>query len=502
MASDRRTFITLGASAGAAAALGALPAFAQSPSPAATPGTCTPQLCTVPTTAKPVPWARPADTVLAPRRSAWDLTPAQLSRLRLAYQRMAALPASDGRSLQGQRNLHAYYCVTCNGGPGFPGGDIHFSWNFLPWHRMFLYFHERILGSLVGDPSLRLAYWDWETPARAFVPPAFGVPNANPLYDELRYVKLGQTISRMLTNYNTGAKRFYQLSLVHRLLHCSWDDFGGTAPNTNPDGPSGGVVESGSHGFVHVSSGGDATRYDKIPCSGDMAILNTAARDPIFYAHHGNLDRLWNSWETFPGNANPADPAWQNLAWSFFDEKGVWTSMTVAQMADMQHALGYGYEQKITPSAHMLRMTATPERRIDLLAKPRANALLLGEPASVAKAPSAEIVVGGLPVLGEGDYELVVRSSRGTFPLGDLFVTPHGGGHHMKMGAQFNVCTPLWGDYVSPPTPNPKLIAVLLDPNKAFYLQSSSVAGPRLAAAAGAALGTRVTPKRAELVLH
>jgi hypothetical protein len=500
MASDRRSFIALGASAGAAAALGGLPALAQSPAP--TPGTCTPQLCTVPTTAQPVPWTRPADTVFAARRSAWDLTAGQLARLRLAYKRMAELPASDGRSLQGQRNLHAYYCVTCPGGPGFPGGDIHFSWNFLPWHRMFLYFHERILGSLVGDPSLRLAYWDWETPAHALVPPAFGVPTGNPLYDPLRFVKLGQTVERMLTNYNTGARRFYQLSLVHRLVHCAWDDFGGTAAGTNPDGPSGGAVESGSHGFVHVSVGGDATRYDKLPCSGDMAILNTAARDPIFYAHHGNLDRLWNSWEAFAGNKNPSDPAWQSLGWSFFDEKGVWTKMTVPQMADMEHALGYRYEQKIAPGAQLLRMTATRERRIDLLARPRTTSLLLADPVSTAKAPSGELVVGGLPVPGEGDYELVVRSSHGTFSLGDVFVTLHGGGHRMKMGAQFNVCTPLWGDYVSPPLANPALVAALLDPNKTFYLQSSSVASPRLAAAAGAALGTRVIPKRAALVLH
>jgi hypothetical protein len=506
MRTDRRTFIALGASAGAAASLGALPALAQSPSPSAspTPGTCTPQACTVPYTGKPVPWVRPTDTVLGARRSAWDLGDAELKRLRLAYRKMAALPATDGRSLQGQRNLHAYYCVTCSDGPGFPGGDIHFSWNFLPWHRMFLYFHERILGGLVGDMSLKLPYWDWETTPRAFVPPAYGQTGDNPLFDSFRYLKLGQSVERMLTNYNTGKQRFYRLALVHRLLDCSWADFGGTAPTGNPDAPpAGGVVESGSHGFVHVSSGGDATRYDKIPCSGDMAILNTAARDPIFYAHHGNLDRLWNSWETFGGNKNPSDPKWRNLSWAFFDERGTWTAMTVEQMADMEHALGYRYDRKVQPGVRMLRMNATPARRIDLLARPGLNAMRLGDPATVAHAASGELVLGGLPVPGEGDFELIVQSAHGTYSLGDVFVTPHGGGHVMHGNAQFNVCQPLWGDYVSPPNANPKLVATLLDVKKAFFLQPSSAAGPRLTAAANAtALGTRVTPKRAELVLR
>ena len=52
MTTGRRTFLALGGSAGAASVLGALPALAESPWPTP-PGTCTPQVCTVPTTARP-----------------------------------------------------------------------------------------------------------------------------------------------------------------------------------------------------------------------------------------------------------------------------------------------------------------------------------------------------------------------------------------------------------------------------------------------------------------
>jgi polyphenol oxidase len=502
-ATDRRRFLALGAAAGAATWLDPLRAFAQ----ATPPPTCTPSECDVPFVGPPQPWT-PLGRPLAPRRSAWDLTPREIARLRAAYAKMWALPPSDGRSMQGQRNLHAYYCVTCGSGPGFPGGDIHFSWNFLPWHRMFLYFHERILGGLIGDMSLRLPYWDWEIPARAILPPAYADPaNANPLYDPRRYLKAGQTVERMLTNFNTGKQRFYQLALIHRLLDCTWDQFGGTRPTGDPNlPPAGGVVESGSHGFVHVSSGGDATRYDELPCSGDMAILNTAARDPIFYTHHGNLDRLWWSWETTARNHNPTDPAWLGLQWSFFDETGAWISMKVSDMLDMTRALDVTYERKVAPAPMLVAargMQVAPVRRIDLLA-PSPRLLAAPNAASLAHSAAGELVVSGLPALGDGDFALLVHTAQATFELGDVFLVPHGGGHRtMAMNADFNVCIPLWGDYVSPPNANPALVTALLDPHKTFSLQSSSVGGPRLLGAElGAQLGTPVHPRAAELVVR
>jgi hypothetical protein len=36
---------------------------------------------------------------------------------------------------------------------------------FLTWHRMYLWYFERVLQEAAGDPSLRLPYWDYETEA-------------------------------------------------------------------------------------------------------------------------------------------------------------------------------------------------------------------------------------------------------------------------------------------------------------------------------------------------
>ena len=86
---------------------------------------------------------------------------------------MRSLPPSDPRSLIRQAWLHGYYCD-----PGQAGINVHNSWAFLPWHRAFLYYHEQILGSLIGKPHFRLPYWDWDQNGK--IPPCFidlGLPD-------------------------------------------------------------------------------------------------------------------------------------------------------------------------------------------------------------------------------------------------------------------------------------------------------------------------------------
>ena len=73
--------------------------------------------------------------------------------------------------------------------------------------------------------------------------------------------------------------------------------FGGIA-RPNPDNLyDNDALEDTPHGPVHVYVGGSKTiNGHQVP--GDMSVFPTAARDPIFFAHHGNLDRLWETWRT------------------------------------------------------------------------------------------------------------------------------------------------------------------------------------------------------------
>ena len=92
---------------------------------------------------------------------------AYIEKYNLAYARMRALPPDDPRSLAGQAKIHCAFCNRAYMQGGEDGGSnvplqIHFSWLFLPWHRWYLFFHERILGSLIGDPTFALPYWNWD----------------------------------------------------------------------------------------------------------------------------------------------------------------------------------------------------------------------------------------------------------------------------------------------------------------------------------------------------
>ncbi|TVU43152.1 hypothetical protein EJB05_09595, partial [Eragrostis curvula] len=101
---------------------------------------------------------------------------------------MKALPDSDPRSFTQQAAIHQAYCdghyrydPTEKNAPF----DVHFSWIFAPWHRMYIYFYERILGDLIDDPNFALPYWNWDAPAGMALPAMFKDKDS-PLYDANR----------------------------------------------------------------------------------------------------------------------------------------------------------------------------------------------------------------------------------------------------------------------------------------------------------------------------
>src|SRR5436190_2007196 len=104
----------------------------------------------------PVPWKRDCRPIRQ-RRPASTLTAAEVTKLKAGYKAMRDLSTSDPNDPRGfdhQANIH---CWNCGGSV-----QVHGSWQFFAWHRAYLFFHERILGKLVGDMDLRLPSWDWD----------------------------------------------------------------------------------------------------------------------------------------------------------------------------------------------------------------------------------------------------------------------------------------------------------------------------------------------------
>lgn len=246
------------------------------------------------------------------RKNILELTETELDALRAGVAAMKSRPASDPTSWTFQANMH----WTPAGTPPNPlfNQCEHGTIQFLTWHRGYIYHFERILRKASGNNALTLPYWDWSTaPA---LPLAFRDP-ASPLFDGTRSI-------------NNGAL------LPSSVVVGDMQD----ALNRIPFRPGfSSEFEASPHGAVHVLIGGN------------MSGVPTAARDPIFWLHHGNIDRNWDAWLNLnAGRVNPSNAAFLNQSYTFVDEDGGTVSVTVADILSSQ-TLGYRYDDVPSPSA-------------------------------------------------------------------------------------------------------------------------------------------------------
>ena len=110
-----------------------------------------------------------------------------------------------------------------------------------------------------------------------------------------------------------------------------------------PD-PGAGSLENVPHGPVHVWTG-DITQ----PNIEDMGTFYSAARDPIFYSHHSNVDRMWFIWKSLGGKRKDfTDPDWLESGFLFYDENKNLVRVKVKDCLDLRK-LGYGYQDVDIP---------------------------------------------------------------------------------------------------------------------------------------------------------
>jgi polyphenol oxidase len=333
----RRHFLTGIAGGAAAIATGGL--WTPSTARGQNPPTCPPG------PVNGTPFRRGQDTrTVVQRKSVSALSSTEISQLRLAFARLRALPSTDNRRWVIQADMHAMYCQACNNGTF---QSVHGSWNFFPWHRAFLYYFERILGSLVGNlNNFRLPYWDWEN--HRFQPEIYAIPanSSNSLYDANRYGPINQGAN--LPSADGSAAR---IALLNGIT--DFATFGGTATR-------GGACESNPHDPIHDDIGLHTSPWH------DMGHLGYAARDPIFYAHHCNIDKLWSNWNALsatqpsPAYRNPTDPAFLSERWSFWDENGRVVSISAADVLNYPRYLRYSYPTPTTAQRSSLSTQGAP----------------------------------------------------------------------------------------------------------------------------------------------
>ncbi len=208
----------------------------------------------------------------------------------------------------------------------------HGSWEFLPWHRAYLYYFEEVIREVTGDESFALPYWDWAEHPR--VPEAF----LEPPLDHDRAYEGRRTPWESVTN-DEYMDEFIMATRVFR-------SFAG--------GPRGapGLLEETPHNYVH-SYLGEPRDLSDFSTVRDMGDTQRAGFDAIFYLHHANVDRLWVEWLE-RGNSNTDDPDWLNLTFGnhFYDRDG---NNVLATIRDYTRTvpLGYRYDTQEEPTPAM-----------------------------------------------------------------------------------------------------------------------------------------------------
>ncbi len=131
-----------------------------------------------------------------------------------------------------------------------------------------------------------------------------------------------------------------------------------------------------------------------------MTELATAGLDPIFYAHHANLDRLWERWRRDPRRraTEPTDAAFTDRTFAF-----PWLDGTIVTIAVRGHAemgrLGYAYDslsvfRDDTPPADDPPDLSRPPLAVETLpVPPGARMLRLSGVLPVPRPLTAEVVI-------------------------------------------------------------------------------------------------------------
>jgi tyrosinase len=214
------------------------------------------------------------------RPSVAELTAAQLAELRAAFQ--AVQQITDDRGYQYFAGIHGLPLpVWCDiNGHGTP--------TFLHWHRAYLWRFERALRATGHD--VMLPWWDWV--ATPEIPAAYKASRgADGKANPLRSVRINplalqqgakapagsstRELSRKRTTFREPGRPGTMLPTkadIDEVL--AYPDFSRFTSNLED-----------WHGQIHVWVGGHM---------GDIAY---AAYDPIFWAHHTMIDRLWRIWQ-------------------------------------------------------------------------------------------------------------------------------------------------------------------------------------------------------------
>jgi tyrosinase len=318
--------------------------------------------------------------------------PTQADQQRYTQLLNAMLPIidswNDPRSLGYQSQVHDSF-LPPGFWPKFNGSDVlwnecaHANWFFLPWHRAYLVEFESIARAHVvrlGGPadwalpywnssdyrklpdaaSLPLALQDPQLPAGLELATADGQPDpdrTNPLFEPSRTgpPPLSQPPSADDWPDATAALKRHHFANAQDQQQISFG--GGYVEDLTlfHFASELGQVDAQPHGVGHSLTGGF------------MGAFSTAGLDPVFWMHHANVDRLWETYAkdqghgypfpsgrpTSPGVERDAYDSWSSREFQFLRPDGTIVTWKAPEVFDTD-GLGYSYDTIAAPEFNLL----------------------------------------------------------------------------------------------------------------------------------------------------
>lgn len=241
------------------------------------------------------------------RKSIEKLRPDQLKALREGFRKIQRLRDTNG--FWYWAGIHGAPRYQCEHSPENGYDNL-----FLPWHRAYLYRLELALQT--KDPLATLPWWDWPASRVNGIPAAYADEEAegqpNPL--------AGSDLPPLLTE------------------RPGWPAHTSRRPRRSAELPDGDLVEEilELRNFDDFSLQLEIQLHNRVHgwVGGSMGIVAIAAYDPLFWAHHTMVDRLWSLWQTRHSSRGPRPALWGRVL------RGL--DMKVEDVLDTS-ALGYEY---------------------------------------------------------------------------------------------------------------------------------------------------------------
>jgi hypothetical protein len=208
--------------------------------------------------------------------------------------------------------------VTIHRGPW----DQHWTWRFLPWHRLQLLNFEQIVIQVTGDECFALPFWDPREAQR--LPVDFRIRTGSASGSEVSELRNALYVQERSVDANSATFDFREaLEWYSRHILAGRREWGGCRfenrslqflHDTNLLHLAGykdasGRVEFATHGTVHGLIGGW------------MGSIRTAPKDPMFWLHHANVDRVWATWQDQHKFISPESTAYRDANQLFLDER-------------------------------------------------------------------------------------------------------------------------------------------------------------------------------------